>query len=65
MLNLKIKIPFLSKEIYLKNLYLVIICNLTHVQDGNTKVKLMLRILENFYVGSKTGDGSGYGSEIN
>ncbi len=33
--------------------------NLTHVQDRNTKVKLMLRISENFYVGSKTGYGSG------
>ncbi len=32
------------KNISIKSVYLV--CNLTHVQDGNTKVKFMLRILE-------------------
>ncbi len=45
MLNLNI-----YKFLYIKNvpksLYLVIICNLTHLQDGNTKVKFMLRRLE-------------------
>jgi hypothetical protein len=28
----------------LKGLYLVIMCNLTHLQDGHTKVKFMIRI---------------------
>ncbi len=57
--------------------YLVTICNLTHLQDENTKVKfmLLLRILEKNHVGSETGSGSetnwkvgsgyGYGSEQN
>ncbi len=38
---------FLSKQNYLKSIYLVIIYNLTHLQDGNTKVKFMIRLLEN------------------
>jgi hypothetical protein len=32
------------KNYSLKRLYLVTICNLTHLQDGNTNVKFMLRI---------------------
>jgi hypothetical protein len=44
-----------------------------NLQDGNTKVKFMLRILEKIHVGSLTGSGSernrkvgsGYGSEKN
>jgi hypothetical protein len=42
-------------EIYShKNLlvYLVIMSNITHLQDGNTKVKFMSRILEKIHVGS-------------
>jgi hypothetical protein len=46
MLKLKVKIPFYQNKISLKCLYLVIICNLTHLQDGKTKVEFMLRILE-------------------
>ncbi len=41
-----------------KRLYLVIICNLKHLQDKNTKVKFMLRILEKIHEGSETGSGS-------
>ncbi len=34
---------FSNKKNPLKSLYLVIIWNLTHLQDENTKVKFMLR----------------------
>jgi hypothetical protein len=34
--------------------------NITHLQDGNAKVKFKSRILEKIHVGSETG--SGYGS---
>ncbi len=39
-----IEIPFCKTS--LKSLYLVIICKLTHLRDGNTKIKFMSRILE-------------------
>jgi hypothetical protein len=42
---------------YLRSLYLVILCNLTNLQDGNTKIKFMLRILEKIHLGSETGSG--------
>jgi hypothetical protein len=54
-----------TKKISFQSLYLVIICNLTHLQDGNTKVKFTLRIIEKNHVGSETGFGYGYGSETN
>jgi hypothetical protein len=44
---------FLSKKISLIGSLLVIICNLTHLQDGNTKVKFMLNIRK-VHVGSET-----------
>jgi hypothetical protein len=53
---------FFSKNVT-KSLFLVTICNLTHLQDGNTKVKFMLRILEKIHVGFLTGSGYGSGSE--
>ncbi len=53
MLNLKYKFLFIKKN-SLKSLYLVIICNLTHLPDGNIKVKFMLRILEKSHVRSWT-----------
>jgi hypothetical protein len=37
-----------------KSLYLVVKCNLTYLQAGNKKVKLMLRILEKIHAGSET-----------
>ncbi len=40
---------FLSKEISLKNLYLFIIFNLTHLQDGSTQIKFILRILQKIH----------------
>ncbi len=40
--NLKVQIPSQGKN-SLKRLYLVIICNLTHLQDGNTKIKFMFK----------------------
>ncbi len=49
--NLK-KMPFYLKKMSLKSLYLIIICNLTHLQDENTKVKCMLRKLDKNHVGS-------------
>ncbi len=50
---------FLSKKYSRKKLaYLVKISNLTHLQDGNTKVKFMSRILEKIHVGSEKGSGS-------
>jgi hypothetical protein len=56
-------------SIELESLYFVIIYNLTHLQDGNTKVKFVLRILYKIYVGSETnrkvGPGYGSGSEKN
>ncbi len=42
------------KKIPIKSLYLVIICNLTYLQEGNTKVKFMLRIFEKFMWGPDT-----------
>jgi hypothetical protein len=36
----------------LKSVYLVIICNITELQDGTAEVKFMLRILEKVHVGS-------------
>jgi hypothetical protein len=48
MLNLK------TKKISLKSLYLVTIFNLTHIQDENTEVKFMLRIVKKIYEGSET-----------
>jgi hypothetical protein len=50
-------IPFLKKD-PLKSLYLFVICNITHFQDGNTKVKFMLKNLEEIPVGSESGSGS-------
>jgi hypothetical protein len=35
-----------------KSLYLVVMCNLTHLQDGHTGVKFMLKIIEKIYEGS-------------
>ncbi len=65
-LNLKIQISFYRKQISPKSLFLVIICNLTHLQDSTyTKVKFTLRIFKKNHVGSETGSGSGYGSETN
>jgi hypothetical protein len=32
----------------------LVICNLKHLQDGNTKVKFILRILEKIHVGFET-----------
>ncbi len=62
MLNLNISY-FLQKN--LKSLYLFTICNIIHLQDGNTKVKLMLRILETFHVVFEINRkvGSGYGGD--
>jgi hypothetical protein len=34
------------------------IFNLTHLKGGNTKLKVMLRILEKIHVRSETGSGS-------
>jgi hypothetical protein len=64
---LTFKVEFLfNKKVSLKSLYLVM-CNLTHLQGGNTIVKFMLRILEKLHVESETGSGSGsrYGSATN
>ncbi len=46
MRNYKIQNSFTKNS--LKSLYLVVICNITttHLQHGDTKVKLMLKILE-------------------
>ncbi len=46
-----------------KSFFLVIICNLTHLQDGNTKIKFMLRMLEKIHVLSETNWKVGSGSE--
>ncbi len=58
---------FLSHKKSLKSLYLVILCNLTHLQDVNTKEKFLLRILEKIHVRSGSGTnwkvGSRHGSE--
>ncbi len=43
---------FSVKKISPKNLYLVTMSNLAHLQDGNTNVKFMSRILEKIHVGS-------------
>ncbi len=48
---------------FMKSLHLVIVGNLKHLQDGNTKLKSMLKILEKNHVGS--GTGSGHVSETN
>jgi hypothetical protein len=48
MLILKNINSFFSKKKFPEKLYLVIQCNLTHLEDGNAKVKFMLRILEKF-----------------
>ncbi len=46
MLNLKLLIPFYQKNCPKKLIqYQVIICYLTHLQDGNTKIIFMLRKL--------------------
>ncbi len=52
MLNLKNKNSFFGKKIPQKA-YLVIICNLTHLQNRNTTVKFFLKILEKIHVGSE------------
>jgi hypothetical protein len=57
MLNFKNKFLF-SNQNSLKSLYFIIICNLTHLQDGNTKVKFVLRLFKKIHVGSETGSGS-------
>ncbi len=55
MVNLKLQVPFYQKNFPNKLIqYIVIVCNLTHLQDGNTKEKFMLRILEKINVGSET-----------
>jgi hypothetical protein len=60
MFDFKNKNSFLSiKKNPLKSLYLVVICYLAHLQDGNTKVKFTLKILEKIHVESETGSGSG------
>jgi hypothetical protein len=41
------------KKNSLKSLFLVIISSLTHLQNGNTKIKFMLIILEKIHVGSE------------
>jgi hypothetical protein len=41
----------------------VVICNLTHSQEGNTKVTCMLRILEEIHEGTETNCRVGSGSE--
>jgi hypothetical protein len=66
MINLKFKFLFIKKN-SLKSLYLVTIFYLTHlhVQDGNTKVKFMLRIFRKIHEGSEIGSESGYGYETN
>jgi hypothetical protein len=38
----------------LESIYRIMICNLTHLQDGNTKEKFMLRILEKIHLGAET-----------
>ncbi len=53
---------FLSKSYSLKNFDLLTMSNLTHLQDGNTKVKFLSRIIEKINVGFETGFGSGVGS---
>ncbi len=56
MLNLKMKIPFGPYNSPKK----LISCHneqQTHLQDRNTKVKFMSRILGKIYVGSETGSG--------
>jgi hypothetical protein len=44
----KIYVKNIRKKSCKTGMYLVIICNLTHLQDGNIKLKFMLRILEKF-----------------
>ncbi len=51
------------KKNSVKGLYLVIICNLTYWQDGNTKVNFMLRIIDKFHEGSETNWKEGYASK--
>jgi hypothetical protein len=41
-------------KLSLKSLYLFVICNLAHIQDGKTKVKFIFTILEKMHVGSET-----------
>jgi hypothetical protein len=48
----------LTKNISLKSLYLVIICNPTHLEEGKTEANFMSRILKKIRVGSETGLGS-------
>jgi hypothetical protein len=61
---LNLKIEFLSiKKISIKSLYLVIICNLTHLLDGNTNVSV--KNIRKTHAGSETGSGSEHGSETN
>ncbi len=57
--QLKNIITFSSKKISLKSLpvYLVIIYNLKYLNDGQPKVKLMLRILEKICAGSEIESG--------
>ncbi len=41
-------------KIPLQSLHLVVVCNLTHLQDGDTKVMSYVSILEKVHVGSET-----------
>ncbi len=50
----KKRILFIKKNSLEKSLYLVMICNPAHIQDGNTKVKVILRISEKIHVESET-----------
>jgi hypothetical protein len=51
MLKLK-NINFYLKNKKLDYILSYYLCDLTHLQDGKTKVKLILRILEKMHVGS-------------
>ncbi len=59
MFNLKNVNSFFLEINPLKSLYLVVIRNLTHLQDGNSKVKFVLKIVETIHVGSEIGSRSG------
>ncbi len=50
MLNLKENKFLFLKKISPKSSYPVMISTITHLQDGNTKVTFMLRMLEKIYV---------------
>jgi hypothetical protein len=53
MLNFKNKLLRFEKK-SLKSLFLIIICNLNTLTNGNTKVKFVLIILYKIHVGSET-----------